>query len=57
MEYAPKAYKAALAQFQAAFSDREYFFENLMVAVVLYLDFPHLANKEALNQPYPSQER
>lgn len=54
LEYAPKAYKAALAQFQAAFSDREYFFENLMVAVVLYLDFPHLTSKEALWKSYVS---
>lgn len=54
MEYAPKAYEAALARFQAAFSDREYFFENLMVAVVLYLDFPHLTNKEALWKGYVS---
>ena len=54
MGYAPEAYEAALTQFQAAFSSREYFFENLMVAVALYLDFPHLASKEALWKSYVS---
>lgn len=54
MEYAPKAYEAALARFQAAFADREYFFENLMVAAMLYLDFPRLTSKEALWKSYVS---
>ena len=34
--------------FQAEFGDMEYFFENLMVAVVMYITFPSLANKEEL---------
>lgn len=49
-----KAYRDALSQFQAAFSEREYFFENLMVAVALYLTFPRLNSKEELWNSYVS---
>ena len=49
-----KAYEDALTQFRAAFSDYEYFFENLMVATALYLNFPHLSSKEKLWESYVS---
>ena len=47
-------YKEALEGFQAAFSDREYFFENLMVASALYLGFPSLGSREELWRSYVS---
>ena len=47
-------YKEALEGFQAAFSDREYFFENLMVASALYLGFPSLGSREELWKSYVS---
>ena len=49
-----EAYEDALTQFRAAFSDYEYFFENLMVATALYLHFPHLSSKEKLWKSYVS---
>ena len=49
-----EAYEDALAQFQTAFSGYEYFFENLMVASALYLNFPNLASREALWKSYVS---
>ncbi len=52
--FSPKAYEDALKQFQASFSDHEYFFENLMVAVSLYLSFPNLSSREALWKSYVS---
>lgn len=47
-------YQEALDRFQAAFSDREYFFENLMVASALYLGFPNLSSREELWKSYVS---
>jgi len=52
--FSSQAYVSALEQFQAAFADRAYFFENLMVASALYLDFPRLNSKEALWKSYVS---
>lgn len=52
--YSPDAYEEALERFQTAFADREYFFENLMVAVALYLDIPLLSSKEELWKGYVS---
>ena len=49
-----EAYEDALTQFRAAFSDYEYFFENLMVAAALYLNFPQLSSKEKLWKSYVS---
>lgn len=46
------AYDEALAQFKAAFSDYEYFFENLMVASALAICFPELRSKENLWERY-----
>lgn len=50
--FSPKAYEDALAQFQTAFPDKEYFFENLMVASALYKKFPILTSREALWKSY-----
>lgn len=50
--FSKRAYADALERFQAAFSDREYFFENLMVAVALYLSSPNLSSREALWKDY-----
>lgn len=52
--FSQSAYAEALAQFKAAFSDHEYFFENLMVAVALFLRFPTLNSKEELWKSYVS---
>lgn len=49
-----KDYQEALSCYQAAFSDREYFFENLMVAAALYLGFPSLGSREELWKSYVS---
>lgn len=49
-----KAYDEALEEFEAAFGERAYFFENVMVAVALYLGFPHLGSREALWKSYVS---
>lgn len=46
------AYAEALAKFEAAFSDRAYFFENLMVAVACFLNFPNLFSREGLWKSY-----
>lgn len=54
VDFSPKAYEDALAKFQAAFSEYEYFFENLMVASALYLKFPDLSSKETLWKSYVS---
>lgn len=54
INYSRTAYMDALAQFQSAFSDCEYFFENLMVASALYLGFPNLGSKEELWKSYVS---
>ena len=48
------AYAEALVQFKTAFSDYEYFFENLMVAVALHIHFPLLDSKESLWKSYVS---
>lgn len=53
-DFSQKAYEDALAQFQTAFSGYEYFFENLMVASALYLNFPNLTSREALWKSYVS---
>lgn len=47
-EYSVAAYEDALTKFQAAFSTHEYFFENLMVAVALFIGFPDPSSREAL---------
>ena len=52
--FSKKAYDGALEKFKETFSDREYFFENLMVAATLYLTFPSLDSKEALWKSYVS---
>lgn len=52
--FSSQAYASALERFQASFADRAYFFENLMVALALYLDFPSLNSKEALWKSYVS---
>ena len=53
-EFSKSAYAEALETFKSAFSDYEYFFENLMVAAALYLAFPDLHSKEALWKSYVS---
>lgn len=53
-DFCTNGYEEALARFQEAFADREYFFENLMVAASLHLGFPHLSGKEALWKSYVS---
>lgn len=53
-EYSETAYQDALAEFQAAFSTREYFFENLMVAVALFMGFPNPGSRDALWKSYVS---
>lgn len=50
--YSENAYVEALERFHGAFDASEYFFENLMVASALYLNFPHLDSKEALWKSY-----
>lgn len=52
--FSTQAYESALEHFRAAFADKEYFFENLMVAAALYLDFPNLSDKEKLWKSYVS---
>ena len=52
--FSPNAYAKALAQFKAAFSDYEYFFENLMVAAALLIGFPKLDSKSELWKSYIS---
>lgn len=52
--YSPGAYDEALEEFEAAFGERAYFFENVMVAAALYLGFPHLGSREALWKSYVS---
>lgn len=52
--FSKKAYEDALEKFQAAFSDREYFFENLMAAAALHMGFPALDSKEKLWEGYVS---
>lgn len=54
VRYSQKAYEAALAEFREAFEDRAYFFENVMVAVALYLGFPQLGSPEELWKGYVS---
>ena len=54
INFSGTAYADALAQFKTAFSDYEYFFENLMVAAALHLSFPDLQSKEALWKSYVS---
>lgn len=53
-EYSEAAYADALTEFQAAFSTREYFFENLMVAADLFMEFPNLSSRDALWKSYVS---
>lgn len=50
--FSETAYAEALAQFKAAFSDHEYFFENLMVTTALCLSFPRLSSKAELWKSY-----
>lgn len=52
LTFSQKSYTEALDQFEAAFSGREYFFENLMVAVALFLGFPNLTDREVLWRGY-----
>lgn len=52
VEYSKSVYEQALERFQAVFAGHEYFFENLMVASALYLNFPQLSGKEALWKGY-----
>lgn len=52
--FSKKSYEDTLEKFQAAFSDREYFFENLMVAAALHMGFPALDSKEKLWKGYVS---
>lgn len=52
VEYSRPVYEQALERFQTEFAGREYFFENLMVAAALYLNFPQLSSKEALWKSY-----
>lgn len=52
--YSKAAYGDALAKFQAAFSTYKYFFENLMVAVALFMGFPNLSDRETLWKSYVS---
>lgn len=54
MDFSPKRYQQALAEYESAFSDREYFFENLMVAAALYMGFPFLLSPEDLWKGYVS---
>jgi len=54
VHFSRPVYESALAHFQAAFADRAYFFENLMVAAALFLAFPHLSSKEELWKSYVS---
>ena len=54
VNFSKEAYEYALTQFRAAFSDYEYFFENLMVAAALHLNFPQLSSKEKLWKSYVS---
>ena len=53
-EFSVSAYEDALLSFEAAFSEREYFFENLIVAAALFLKFPKLSSKENLWKSYMS---
>ena len=53
-DFSVSHWQKACADFDAAFADREYFFENLMVAVALYLAFPDLKSPEALWNSYVS---
>lgn len=52
--FSPQNYADALTQFQATFSNYEYFFENLMIVAALCMSFPHLDSKEALWKNYVS---
>lgn len=54
VQFSKDVYEEALARFQAAFPDAEYFFENLMVASALYMVFPSLGSREALWKSYVS---
>jgi len=54
VNYSKDAYQEALTQFEAVFSGHEYFFENLMVAVALYIGFPNLDSKEKMWKNYVS---
>lgn len=54
IQFSRPAYEAALEHFCAAFADEDYFFENLMVASALYLDFPNLNSRENLWKSYVS---
>ena len=54
VEYSRPVYEQALERFQAVFTGHEYFFENLMVASALYLNFPQLSSKETLWKSYVS---
>lgn len=54
IHFSERAYADALAQFKTAFSDCEYFFENLMVATAMYTGFPDLESKDALWESYVS---
>lgn len=54
MNFAPENYDTALAEFEEAFAGQEYFFENLMAAVALYLDFPALTGPEGLWKSFVS---
>ncbi len=52
--YSKAVYEDTLTEFQAAFSTHEYFFENLMVAAALFIDFPNPSSRETLWKSYVS---
>lgn len=54
MDFPPENYDQALEEFEKAFSGQEYFFENLMIASSLQLDFPVLTSREELWKSYVS---
>lgn len=54
MDFSIDNYENALAEFEKAFSDHDYFFENLMVAAALYLDFPAMLDLDGIWKSYVS---
>lgn len=54
IQFSRQAYASAQERFQAAFADRAYFFENLMVAAALFMNFPELDSREGLWKSYVS---
>lgn len=54
LDFSISDYEEALTEFEKAFAEQGYFFENLMTAAALYLDFPSLTDREALWKSYVS---